>query len=45
MTGTQRRLALGLFVVAWGTNVSTPLILLYQDRLDLSDSAAVAVAS
>lgn len=43
MTGDQRRLAAGLFVVAWGTNVSTPLILRYQDRLELSDTAAVAI--
>lgn len=45
MTPQQRRLAAGLFVVAWGTNISTPLLLLYQDRLDLSDSAAVAIFS
>ncbi|MFP5331960.1 MAG: MFS transporter [Acidimicrobiia bacterium] len=34
---TQRRnLLLAIFAVAYGTNVSTPLLLLYQDRLDLS---------
>ena len=43
MTGDQKRLAAGLFAVAWGTNVSTPLILRYQDRLDLSNSGAVAI--
>lgn len=43
MSGDVRRLAAGLFAVAWGTNVSTPLILRYQDRLDLSNSEAVAI--
>jgi MFS family permease len=43
VTGAQWRLATGLFVVAWGTNVSTPLILRYQDRLDLSDTGAVGI--
>jgi hypothetical protein len=33
---SRRHLALGLFAVAFGTNVSTPLLLLYQSRLDLS---------
>lgn len=32
----RRRLGLVLFSVSFGTNVSTPLLLLYQDRLDLS---------
>jgi MFS family permease len=32
----RRRLLLALFAVAYGTNVSTPLLLLYQDLLDLS---------
>jgi MFS family permease len=32
----RRRLLVALFAVAYGTNVSTPLLLLYQDRLDLS---------
>ncbi|MEL6893000.1 MAG: MFS transporter [Actinomycetota bacterium] len=45
MSGDQRRLAAALFVVAWGTNVSTPLILRYQDRLALSNSGAVAIFS
>ena len=43
MTSDQTKLAAGLFAVAWGTNVSTPLILRYQDRLDLSNSGAVAI--
>ena len=32
----RRRLLVAIFAVAYGTNVSTPLLLLYQDRLDLS---------
>lgn len=32
----SRRLAPALFAVAFGTNVSTPLLLLYQTELDLS---------
>ena len=43
MNPRQRILAAGLFVVAWGTNVSTPLILRYQDRLTLSDTGAVGI--
>ncbi|MBT8239754.1 MAG: MFS transporter [Acidimicrobiia bacterium] len=43
MNRQQRTLAAGLFVVAWGTNVSTPLILRYQDRLGLSDVGAVGI--
>ncbi len=43
MNRQQRILAAGLFVVAWGTNVSTPLILRYQDRLGLSDTGAVGI--
>ena len=31
--------ALGLFVVGYGTNVSTPFLVLYRDRLDLSANA------
>lgn len=45
MSGDQRVLAAGLFVVAWGTNISTPLILRYQDRLALSDTGAVGIFS
>ena len=33
---SRRRLGLALFAVAFGTNVSTPLLLAYQTRLDLS---------
>ncbi len=36
-------LALGLFVVAYGTNVSTPFLVLYRDRLDLSPSQTMAI--
>jgi hypothetical protein len=31
-----------LFAVAAGTNVSTPLLLLYRDRLDLSGPATTS---
>ncbi len=43
MNRQQKILAAGLFVVAWGTNVSTPLILRYQDRLGLSDLGATGI--
>ena len=43
VSGDQRRLAAALFVVAWGTNVSTPLILRYQDRLGLTNTGAVGI--
>ncbi len=33
---SRRSLAFALFAVSFGTNVSTPLLLLYQERLDLS---------
>ncbi|MEE9415928.1 MAG: MFS transporter [Acidimicrobiales bacterium] len=36
-------LALALFTVGWGTNVSTPFLTLYADRLDLGESATVAI--
>lgn len=39
----RRFLALALFSVAFGTNVSTPLLLLYQDRLDLTTFATTAL--
>jgi hypothetical protein len=42
-SGPRRRLALWLFSVAAGTNVPTPLLLLYQDRLDLSASVVTAL--
>ena len=41
--GPRRRLALWLFAVAAGTNVPTPLLLLYQDRLGLSASVVTAL--
>lgn len=36
-------LASGLFVVAYGTNVSTPFLVLYRERLDLSASQTMAI--
>jgi MFS family permease len=36
-------LAVGLFVVAYGTNVSTPFLVLYRDRLDLTSSETMAI--
>lgn len=39
----HRRLALWLFAVAVGTNVPTPLLLIYRDRLDMSPSAVTAL--
>ncbi len=36
-------LAAGLFVVAYGTNVSTPFLVLYRDRLDLTSSQTMAI--
>ncbi len=36
-------LALAVFLVGWGTNVSTPFLVLYRDRLDLGDSATMAI--
>jgi MFS family permease len=38
-----RRAVAALFAVAAGTNVPTPLLLLYRDRLDLSADALTAV--
>ena len=44
---TSRRLAqilgLGIFLVAYGTNVSTPLLVTYRERLSLGDSATMAI--
>jgi len=37
------RIAIGMFVVAYGTNVSTPFLVLYKDRLDLSASQTMAI--
>ena len=39
----HRRLAVWLFSVAAGTNVPTPLLLLYRDTLDMSESAVTAL--
>ena len=39
----RRRLLVAIFAVAYGTNVSTPLLLLYQDRLDLTAWTVTAV--
>lgn len=36
MTSERRSIALPLFAVAYGTNVATPLLLIYEDRLLLS---------
>jgi len=38
-----RLVATALFVVSYGTNVSTPFLVLYRDRLDLSDSQTMAI--
>ena len=37
------RIAIGMFVVAYGTNVSTPFLVLYKDRLALSASQTMAI--
>jgi MFS family permease len=36
-------LTAGLFIVAYGTNVSTPFLLLYKERLDLSPSQTMTI--
>lgn len=36
MSSPRRAIALPLFAVAYGTNVATPLLLIYEDRLGLS---------
>lgn len=38
-----RRLWIGLFAVAFGTNVPTPLLLAYRERLDLSATTLTAL--
>jgi hypothetical protein len=38
-----RRAAFGLFAVAAGTNVPTPLLLIYRDTLDLDADVLTAV--
>lgn len=37
------RIAIGMFIVAYGTNVSTPFLVLYKDRLTLSASQTMAI--
>ncbi len=37
------RVTLVVFAVAWGTNVSTPFLSTYRERLDLGDSATMAI--
>ncbi|HET7357458.1 MAG TPA: MFS transporter, partial [Nocardioidaceae bacterium] len=39
----DRRLGLLLLAVATGTNVPTPLLLVYRDDLDLADSTLTAI--
>ena len=36
LSGDGRRVAFGLFAIAYGTNVSTPFLVTYRERLDLS---------
>lgn len=36
-------LAIGVLLVGYGTNVSTPLLVLYKERLSLGDSATMAI--
>ena len=36
-------MALAVFLVSWGTNTSTPFLIRYQERLDLGDSATMAI--
>ena len=35
--------AVAIFVVTYGTNVSTPFLVLYRDRLRLSDNQTMAI--
>jgi MFS family permease len=42
-TGDQFWLLAGLFTTAYGTNVSTPLLVLYQDRLGLGDGKTMTI--
>ena len=43
LPSTARGLAFVLFAVAFGTNVSTPLLLLYRERLDLSATSVTVI--
>jgi hypothetical protein len=38
-----RILGLGVFLVAYGTNVSTPLLISYKERLSIGDNATMAI--
>jgi hypothetical protein len=38
-----RILGLGIFLVAYGTNVSTPLLVAYKERLSIGDNATMAI--
>ena len=42
-SGQRNSLIAGIFVVAYGTNVSTPFLVEYRRRLDLAESATVAI--
>lgn len=42
-TRQRNALTAGIFVVAYGTNVSTPFLVEYRRRLDLTESATVAI--
>ncbi len=42
-TAWPRILGLGVFLVAYGTNVSTPFLVTYKERLELGDSATMAI--
>ena len=42
-SGHRTALTAGIFVVAYGTNVSTPFLVEYRRRLDLTESATVAI--
>ena len=43
LSAEQLWLVVGLFVVAYGTNVSTPLLVLYQERLELGDGETMTI--
>ena len=43
MSGEQLWLLAGLYTIAHGTNVSTPLLVLYQDRLGLGDGRTMGI--
>ncbi len=42
-SGHRTALTAGIFVVAYGTNVSTPFLVEYRRRLDLTESSTVAI--